>query len=147
MTTLFYKALIFLGLRKTDNTTVQKKSRMADIIQRKIIQKQRVTRKRNQPRKITRQVFKNNYKKDLSPNLRKSMEENLEIKLNINVEQKRKLREYFKIFLSWIYTVLIFLMLCVQPIYILVYILTHDEPNPNFYISSLFCFCLLLFFL
>ena len=142
MNTIFYKVLFFLGLRKEVPDLKRKgsKGRLVDIIRRNIIENDYKEEKCSQPRKITRFLYKRFHKKELSPNINNTnlLENPPDIKININIERRNKIESIVSSALSWLYTVGIFGLLCVQPIYSIIYIIREDEQNTNFYISSIF---------
>lgn len=137
---LFYGLLIFLGLRRKNqiNEHSSSVSKFADIVTRKIIHKENFKVPKT-PRNLMREVYKRKYHRDLSPNNSPEQISRGEVKININLERKmkKKKKKLVTICLSWCYTSLIFLLLCVQPSYA-IYHIVHDKTDKNFMYSSLF---------
>jgi hypothetical protein len=140
---LFGYLLIFLGLR---TRTIQRKTTrktIKGILQRRTVSSRKLNPdNQRQPRRLVRDVYRSVYDRDLSPDSCKlepyrsdSDHENENIGVRLNVMMKTSSSVGV---LSWVYTLFIGIVLCVQPVYTSWYLLTKDTTNNTFYLSSLF---------
>jgi len=138
---LFYNILVYLGLRKSKKIIKKDKRTFSDIFYRKIIIKN-VNIPKTQPRNITRELYKIIYNKDLSPKLnnREILTDIPEARINIRIDNKDvKFRKNIILFFSWTYSFMIFSILCFQPIYTLIYLISSDnKENFNYFLASFF---------
>ncbi len=139
---IFYNILLFLGLRRTTNTQpIETNNLFLDLLKRNIITKQS-TKTPKTPRNLTREIYKKRYNKDLSPNNSPLIEQQRSQQLNINIEKaiiqhtkKKQKKQFLLTTLSWIYTTIVFSILCISPIYT---IINLSKQQSNFLYSTLF---------
>lgn len=112
---IFNYLLIFLGLRKKGHS-VTTKNKLKNIISRKVIQKKEYNEPKT-PRNIVREIYKRTYNKELSPpNSPEITIGSREIKLNISIHNNKRKQKFILNVISWMYTLFIFLILCIKPI-------------------------------
>lgn len=137
--------LVFLGLRKnmpmkqklTRHLTTKK------AIQRKIVvDRPHLPYKQRQPRSLTREVYRNRHLRDLSPEFSTNGYDSPVSSDSDGEEPRSVVRVIEKNtsgLLSWTYSLFVFGLLSVQPVYSLWYIVNDTQKNdPNVYIASLF---------
>lgn len=157
MENLFYKTLVLLGLRKKPyaNTNNVFSPKLKNIFRRNIISFKNSDTfekidKVKQSRKITRELFKKLYNRDLSPEISRSISENIQypnedrIILNVTVPQRHttlvdKLYNVYDLICIWIYPFTIFSILCVSPINTSIFLFNRcSNDSLNLYLSNLF---------
>lgn len=153
--------LVFLGLRfcLSKKQKKVKKGTFARIVRRNIISK-RLTHpeSQRQPRRLVRDMYRNFYHRDLSPDqdnriIRSDSDKsddngNIErkVKLNIGMSRSKKIfnkvcnfiQNNYRLTLSWLYSGSIIALLSIQPIYGLYHLIDRVDDNVNFYRASLF---------
>lgn len=136
--------LIFLGLRKN---VPQKQKLTRHLTTKKVIQRKLVIDRRplpdnqRQPRSLTRELYRNRNLRELSPDPQSGYDS--PVSSDSDGEHKhsvvRTIEKNSGGFMSWAYSLFVFSVLSVQPVYSLWYTLTDNQKDdPNVYIASLF---------
>jgi hypothetical protein len=145
--------LIFTGLRKEKNVETGTHSKsIINFIKRKTLtnKKEKIAGTDNdysQPRNVTRQLYERTYNKSLSPVGTVRNHAIVEVPPIIgleNIRENQSLRNQFEIeekkeiILSWLYTLFIFLILWIQPLYTLIHVINKNK-SLTFHMPTL-CF-------
>lgn len=110
-----------------------------DIVKRKILRKEESDID-SQPRKITRMLCMMTKQKDLSPLRRGIIRADRSIIINreIEDEQRHDVKGYFELLWNWSYTIFVFTVLCLQPMYTLSIVVSNRTADDIQYLAGLF---------
>lgn len=142
--TFFYKLLYFLGIRKfgDDSYAKDNKKSFYNIVKRKILQQRNELEIYSQPRQITRLLFEREIGQDLSPQPRcRRVPSDINIQppiLAVRDTNQSVLELLCTIIGDWIYSCIIFLILCIHPTYTFIRIVQTQTINEFPYYSSFF---------
>lgn len=150
--TLFYKLLYFLGIRQCGDDKFVKENEVSfyNIVKRKIFSHRKEQEMYSQPRQITRLLFERQNKKHLSPKIRRrKIPSSIQIigrqdQVQVQVQDQDQDQNNNKLYIilhfceDWLYSLIVFLFLCIQPMYTFISIIRTNTINEFPYYSSFF---------
>ena len=130
MSCFFYSLLYTLGLRKDcERIVIKDNLSFYDIVKRVIKRHKSKDKKNIKPPRTVVNFFKNTNFTEINIDTTESEVEEEDITCN---------KSFWNFINNWLYTIFVFIILCIQPIYTLYYIISNDTGEDIPYLASFF---------